>query len=411
MCPKNSVPLSGEESLKTSYQKDSLGIHGTVASERRDTTVAVEHALSKNILCLKPECAQVIDRVICNLPIPIKKENVLLPIATFAEIYHGLSSEPAIQRVKQVIQDELIAPLGSSKGNAKGYLIVDGLYPPEIYPDGINPQQHTSAELAPFDSSKNRAYEFDTDLMQKQLKAFVAFSCLTGVPFRMFDAKNLIIPVTAHAAVQASKFGGQGPNFLHKDGGFLVPRPSNDPQNPSMGPGTEISSLLCINPDKHGMGISWIVTEDTQSIIDTLEEREREMLQAELFHYMPTHGLNDAEGLKRFSVLYKNRFGEWALRFSGKLREHMDQHWDQETPAEKEDVLGTLEKVHDALMDNKKDILLFPGQMLCMNQHITFHGRNEVQDSNRLLAQLFNRHPYHGGSLLADQYAAFSRNA
>ncbi len=378
-------------------------------STKKEIVSSAEQIHDSNYIHLEPECAQIINNVIAKVDIPMKKECVLLPCTTFIEIYRNLSTEPAMHKVMQAIQTEMHSSFTGTKRGSKGYLIVDGLYSPEIYPQGINPYNYTSNELAPFDAENNRAYEFNTDLMKNQLKALVAFSCLMGVPFRMFDAKNLIIPVTAHSAVQASKFGGQGPNLLHKDGGFLIPRPSNNSTQPSMGPGTEISTLLCITPDKYGMGINWIVTEDANNIIDALSTRERTILQTEMFHYMPTHGLNDSEGLKKFAILYKNKFEEWTLRFSGKLIEHMDQHWDPKISAGKEEILAILQKVYNALMVNKKDVFLHSGQMICMNQHITFHGRNEVKDSNRILAQLFNRYPYDGGSLLVDKYSSVFR--
>lgn len=340
----------------------------------------------------------------------LREEHILMPLDLFSKIYLELNGDPSLKPVIQRIKEQILSPFTEGNISASGYLLVDGLFPPELYPHGINPENHSSEELAPFDAANRRAYEFHTELMERQLKTFAAFSCLIGIPFRMFDAKNLIIPVTAHAAVQSSKFGGQGPNLLHKDGGFLVPRPSNNTMRPGMGPGTEISSLLCITPDRNGMGVSWIVKEDAEKVLESFSPNEQEILMSEVFYYMPAHGLNDTEGLEKFSVLYKDGFNKWKLRYSGKLAEHINSHWDANMPYKKEVVIGILQKVHDLLHAQRKEMSLKSGQILCMNQHVTFHGRSEVQDSNRMLAQLFNRFPCDGGSGLADQYKHLFQN-
>jgi hypothetical protein len=292
----------------------------------------------------------------------------------------------------------------------QGYLVVDGLFPASLYPDGINPHQYGSARLAPFDEAEGRAFQLRTGLIETPLRAYIALACMVGIPFRMFEDKTLVSPVVSHPAIDSTRHGGMGENHLHKDAQFLVPSPTDVSDESSLGPGAEITGFLVINKDAHDGGVTWVLRENVYDLMQLFDERELETLKSHIFFYEPAYHVNDTKGLARFPIFYRDGRGEWRLRFSGKIRSYMARKWTESDgehrTMNREYVLDLLDRVHRGIADqpNRCDILLETGQIMFFNTLVTMHGRGKVKDTNRLLAHVFIRVPHSGSSKNANEY-------
>lgn len=350
-----------------------------------------------------------------DIAIPLKKGYVFLPVEVFSEVKRRLNRIPNIENLLKVINEHLLSPFnGTQKG--EGYLIIDGLFPDSLYPKGINPNKYSSLDFAPFDSKNFRAFDFYVELLENPLKVYVALACLVGIPFRMYESKTLIMPVTSrfHPKIDQAKFGGMGENLLHKDGGFLIPHPSNVIDEYSLGTGTEMLAFLSIIPDKFGSGVNWVLTENVDELMKIFTIEELNLLKLPIYFNLPSYDLNDTKGLNKFPIFYRDFTGNWRLRFSGKLRSYMVKNWYNDDPVyaqiDGEKILNLLDRIDFYLSNhpNRKEILLKTGQIIFLNQFVTMHGRSKVRDSNRLLAELFIRIPHINGSKNALRYISQS---
>lgn len=345
-----------------------------------------------------------------NLEIPLEKEHTYYPIDVYRNIIDKALQVPHLEEIAMHMRKELLSDLLLEKDNNSGYVIVDGLYNNDIYANTINPENLSAQQLAPIDQSKNRAYEFNTNLCSEQLKVAMIVTCLCGVPYRMFDAKKFVIPVTSYQSLDPTKFGGVGVNLLHKDGGFLAPIRDDLMDPVKLGPATDVSSLLCINPDNTDRGKSWIVKEDVTALRKEFSEEELSVLESRIFSYMPAHGLNDAMSLERFPIFYTDYKGKQRMRFSGKLIEHLQYNSEilhnQHGSMSPRDIIELLRRLNDSMMKSMYVFPLHSGQLFLSNQHTTFHGRGEVHDQNRILAQFFNRVPHSYGASSAFKYSS-----
>lgn len=337
-----------------------------------------------------------IHSAIWDLAIPLEKQVVSLPPHILWTIRERLLGQPETEDLMRLIQTHLLYPYTNSQ-RGSGYLILDGLYPDKLYPNGISPVGFSSIDLAPLDENQRLSNVFRTELLETPLRAYIALASLIGRPFRMFDKKSLVSPISAHAAAHPKMFGGMGENLLHKDGGFLTPGLHKD--NLQGGPGAEVAGLLAINPDRYGGGITWIFQEDVEEIMHLFSESELDTLKAPIFFYLQGHDLNDAAALQRFSILYQDSRGIWRLRFSGKLRPYMEEHWQMhymgsvdKSPTE---VFRLLDRIQEHIHHHKRklEIFLKSGSIVFSNTLVTMHGRSRILDTERLLAHLFIRVP------------------
>lgn len=350
-------------------------------------------SLEMNILNVPTETSDGIAGIAAELEIPTDKEGIYFSDGLLREINDQMSEVPYVPEIAEEIKDKLF-PTDST---GPGYVVVRGLYSGNIVPS-VNPRGYLATELAPLDPERNRAYDFRTELCTRQLRMALALGSLCGTPYRLFNAKRYIIPVTAYELLDANRFGGMGANLLHKDGGFLAPTQPEDLDPTRRGPATDATALLSINTDKTGYGESWLAPENAEATVGKLTPAEQEILRQDIFSYLPAHGINDAIGLDSFPVLYDDAKGEPHFRFSGKMIDHMNRHpdalrGDYETRAGR--IIQLLEKLNGILMDTVEVFPLNTGDLLISNQNLTFHGREEVYDSNRLLVQFFLKSRQH----------------
>lgn len=200
-----------------------------------------------------------------------------------------------------------------------------------------------------------------------------------------------MIPVPAYQDLPADRFGGMAPNLLHQDGGFIAPLHPKDVDPVYRGSAIDAAALLCINPDTTGLGKSWIAPEDAAATLERLTSAEREILSKTAYSYLPTHGLTDVIGLKQFPVIYEGVDGNPHFHFSGKLIRHIQGNPDALAMdgTQRREAIKALERLNTVLMAKVIEFPLLPGDILFANQQTTFHGREEVGDPNRLLAQYF----------------------
>ncbi len=402
--------FAGFEDSEKEKGQDQRGESFDRESFRKIVIDKIGSTLNRTHLSIPKETSHGLLMMARNLELPLEKEHTHYPVGLYQRIIKEAFQIPHIKDIAMHMRRELFSGLLPEHDEGAGYVSVDGLYNNDDYSSNINPKNLSAEELAPIDPLKNRAYEFNTDVCSEQLKVAMIVTCLCGVPYRMFDAKKFVIPVTSYQSLDPAKFGGIGVNLLHKDGGFLAPM-RDDPIDPmKLGPATDISSLLCINPDKTGKGKSWIVKEDVPTLREICSEEELKILESPIFSYMPAHGLNDAIGLEKFPIFYTDYNGIQRMRFSGKLIQHLqdyseDLHTRHESMPRKE-IIGILEKLNDAMMKSMSVFPLQSGQLFLSNQHVTFHGREEVHDQNRILAQFFNRVPHAYGASSMFEYSS-----
>jgi hypothetical protein len=378
---------------------------------RKSTNYKIDNLLEGTHISIPENTSYGLLMMARNLKLPLEKEYTHYPVELYQRILKEAFQIPHLEEVAMHIRKELLSDLLDENYEGSGYVVVDGLYNNNIYSNTINPKNLLAEQLAPLDQSKTRAYEFNTDLCSEQLKVAMIVTCLCGVPYRMFNAKKFIIPVTSYESLDPTKFGGIGVNLLHKDGGFLSPLRDDQLDPIKLGPATDVSSLLCINSDNTGKGKSWIVKEDVEALRRKCNEEEVKILESAIFSYIPAHGLNDAIDLERFPIFYTDYKGKQRMRFSGKLIQHLEDKNDilddQHVSMSTQDIIALLKRLNDAMMQSMSVFPLQQGQLFISNQHSTFHGREEVHDQNRILAQFFNRVPHKFGASSALEYSSF----
>ncbi|WP_332757138.1 TauD/TfdA family dioxygenase [Streptomyces sp. MT206] len=164
-------------------------------------------------------------------------------------------------------------------------------------------------------------------------------------------------------------------------------------------------ALYCVRQDPHGGGASALA--DLWQAADALGEDDRRLLGRSVFSYFAdrdVHGVG--ESLKTFAVLPARLDGTTPVRFTAKMKPHLERGelTEDDDPVPVATAFG---RFVDAVYAARTTCRLQPGQLLVFDQHRYAHGRMPLgegqgdlsADVRRLLKQTYVGAAPLGGAL------------
>lgn len=198
-------------------------------------------------------------------------------------------------------------------------------------------------------------------LPEPQLEVPTALCTLFGTPFAMVGRLGLWQNLGVDLKKEPMRFGGIGYNPLHIDAVNTTSPP-------------DIVALLCIRQDPLGGGVSLV--SDHVAAAAALPKSVRDVLARPVYSegkFFDMHGVGTE--FNPFPIINVEHGNVLRVRFTAKMLPAMPDSPEKQAAVQ----------LNEQLVRHQQEVLLKPGDLLLVNQHLLCHGRTPLGADQHLV--------------------------